>query len=102
VLVRRHEALVDYCTEQGVVFIPWFPLGGLSGGSERVETELSELAAKYNATPQQLALAWLLKRSPMMLPIPGTLSIAHLEENLAAGAITLSDEDYQELSTVQR
>jgi aryl-alcohol dehydrogenase-like predicted oxidoreductase len=101
VLVRRYEALVDYCTEQGVVFIPWFPLGGLSGGSERVEDELREVAAKYNATPQQLALAWLLKRSPMMLPIPGTLSIAHLEENLAAGAIHLSDEDYQELAALQ-
>ncbi|HEY4160444.1 MAG TPA: aldo/keto reductase [Candidatus Saccharimonadales bacterium] len=98
VLVRRHEALVDYCTEQGVAFIPWFPLGGLSGGSEQVENELRELAAKYNATPQQLALAWLLRRSPMILPIPGTLSVAHLEENLAAGAIVLSDEDYRELT----
>lgn len=100
VLVRRHEALVDYCTQQGVVFIPWFPLGGLSGGSEQVEAELEEVAARYSATPQQLALAWLLKRSPMILPIPGTLSIAHLEENIAAGAVHLNDEDYQELTNL--
>jgi aryl-alcohol dehydrogenase-like predicted oxidoreductase len=98
VIVRRHEELVDYCTENEIVFIPWFPLGGLSGGAELVEKQLSELADKYQAAPQQIALAWLLKRSPMMLPIPGTLSIEHLEENLKSAEIKLSDDDYRQLT----
>jgi aryl-alcohol dehydrogenase-like predicted oxidoreductase len=95
VLARQHEDMVDYATEHGIVFMPWFPLGGLSGGAEQVEAKLTDLAGKYQATPQQIALAWLLKRSPMMLPIPGTLSIEHLESNLGASRIALSDEDYQ-------
>jgi aryl-alcohol dehydrogenase-like predicted oxidoreductase len=97
VLVRTYEDLVDYCTEQGIAFIPWFPLGGLAGGAQEVEAKLAGLSRKYNATPQQLALAWLLKRSPMILPIPGTLSIDHLEQNLRAAAFQLSDEDYRQL-----
>lgn len=98
VLVRRHESLVDYCTEEGIAFIPWFPLGGLSGGAEEVADKLSGMADKYGVEPQQLALAWLLKRSPVMLPIPGTLSIEHLEANLRSAGIALSDEDYRELT----
>lgn len=101
VIVRQHEELVDYCTEQGIVFIPWFPLGGLRGGSQKVEAELTELATKYNATAQQVALAWLLRRSPMILPIPGTLSINHLKTNLDAGSITLSDADYAALTELK-
>lgn len=101
VIVRQHEELVDYCTEQGIVFIPWFPLGGLRGGSEKVEAELAELATKYDATAQQIALAWLLKRSPMILPIPGTLSTDHLKTNLEAGSIELSDEDYVALTEIK-
>jgi pyridoxine 4-dehydrogenase len=97
VVVRHYEALVDYCTDNGIVFIPWFPLGGLSGGTVNVEAKLKELAVKYDATVQQLALAWLLKRSPMILPIPGTTSIEHLQDNLKATDITLSDEDYRSL-----
>lgn len=97
VLVRDHEALVDYCTEHGIVFIPWFPLGGLSDGALEVEIKLMDIAKKYNATPQQIALAWLLKRSPMMLPIPGTLSLEHLEQNLRAATIELSEVDYAQL-----
>jgi pyridoxine 4-dehydrogenase len=89
---------VDYCTEQGIVFIPWFPLGGLAGGAEKVEAMLADAAAAYSATPQQIALSWLLKRSPVILPIPGTLSVAHLEENLASAAIELSVEDYSRLT----
>lgn len=96
-LQRDYEAVVDFCAEQGIVFIPWFPLGGLAGGAERVADMLDNMAAKYEASPQQLSLAWLLKRSPTMLPIPGTLSIAHLEDNLRAASITLSEEDYQSL-----
>ncbi|HVX24478.1 MAG TPA: aldo/keto reductase [Candidatus Saccharimonadales bacterium] len=94
---RQHEELVDYCTEHGIVFIPWFPLGGLAGDAQKINDLLGELAGKYQATPQQLALAWLLKRSPLILPIPGTLSIEHLASNLQAAAIELSEEDYQNL-----
>jgi pyridoxine 4-dehydrogenase len=101
VTVRDHEDLVDYCTEQGIAFIPWFPLGGLAGGAARVEAMLADVAATYSATPQQIALAWLLKRSPMILPIPGTLSVAHLEENIASVAIELSAEDYRRLTELR-
>jgi pyridoxine 4-dehydrogenase len=94
VAVRRHEALVDYCTEQGIVFIPWFPLGGLRGDTAKVEQLVAEMAKKYQATPQQIALAWLLKRSPLMLPIPGTLSVDHLEANLQAASLELAPDDY--------
>lgn len=97
VAVRKHEALVDYCTEHNIVFIPWFPLGGLAGDAEKVDALVTRTAAKYNATPQQIALAWLLKRSPMILPIPGTTSADHLEANLRAANLVLADEDYRAL-----
>lgn len=97
IVVREHEAVVDYCTRQGIVFIPWFPLGGLAGGTADVEHLVSKIAQKYDATPQQIALAWLLKRSPMMLPIPGTLSLDHLKSNLAAANIKLTDKDYDSI-----
>lgn len=97
VLKRQHEALVRYCTEQQIVFIPWFPLGGLRGEAEEVAARLRDIAEKYDATPQQVALAWLLRRSPMILPIPGTLSIDHLEANLAAAQLQLHEEDYEQL-----
>jgi aryl-alcohol dehydrogenase-like predicted oxidoreductase len=98
ILVRRHEDLVDYCTAHSIIFIPWFPLGGLDGGAKEVENRLAEIARKYDASPQQIAIAWLLKRSPMMLPIPGTLSIEHLESNLRAAQIELNDDDYNQLT----
>jgi pyridoxine 4-dehydrogenase len=98
VIERKHEALVDYCTSAEIAFIPWFPLGGLAGGAQKVDEKLAGLAAKYEASPQQIALAWLLRRSPMMLPIPGTISAEHLESNLRAAEITLSDEDLAELA----
>lgn len=92
---RKHEAVVDYCTEHGIGFIPWYPLAA----GELIERETFQtLADKYDASPGQLALAWLLKRSPVMLPIPGTSSIAHLEQNTAARDIALSDEDFEALS----
>lgn len=97
VAVRHHEDMVEYCTEQGIVFIPWFPLGGLRGDTAKVEQLLADVATKYQASVQQIALAWLLKRSPIMLPIPGTLSIDHLEDNLRAASLELSDEDYRQL-----
>jgi pyridoxine 4-dehydrogenase len=97
VAIRKHEDIVDYCTEQGIAFIPWFPLGGLSGDTVAVERLVADLSDKYEATPQQIALAWLLHRSPMMLPIPGTLSIEHLKTNVAAASFDLADEDYERL-----
>jgi len=80
-----------------MAFIPWFPLatGKLLGEGG----PLSELAAKHDATPSQLALAWLLRRSPVMLPIPGTSSVAHLEDNLRGAELQLTDEEFAELSS---
>ena len=88
---RRHEEVVDYCAAAGIMFVPYFPLRG--GGPP----ELDEIAARHEATPTQVALAWLLRRSPTMLPIPGTLSIAHLRENLGALEIALTDAEFQAL-----
>jgi pyridoxine 4-dehydrogenase len=88
---RRHEDVVDYCTAEGIVFVPYFPL---RGGADNA---LSEIAKRHNAAYAQIALAWLLKRSPTMLPIPGTLSLDHLNENLAVLEIELNDADFQAL-----
>ncbi|HUC87619.1 MAG TPA: aldo/keto reductase, partial [Candidatus Binatia bacterium] len=94
---RQYEAVLDYCTEQSIIFIPWFPLGGLRGDTAKVNALTEDLAKKYEASSQQIALAWLLARSPIMLPIPGTLSIEHLTTNLEAASIQLSQADYQSL-----
>jgi len=93
---RDAEALLDWSEEQGIGFIPWFPLatGGLTGA----DSPLTDIAERKNATPAQIALAWLLKRSPVMLPIPGTSSVAHLEDNLQGATIELTDEEFAELS----
>src|SRR5580700_9599641 len=92
---RKSEDVVQYCGQQKLGFIPWFPLaaGKLSGADNPV----SQAAARWKATPSQLALAWLLWRSPVMLPIPGTSSVAHLEENVAAAGLELDDEKMREL-----
>jgi pyridoxine 4-dehydrogenase len=84
---RKHEAVVDYCASEGIPFVPYFPLRG--GGPPA----LAEIAARHDATPQQVALAWLLRRSPTTVPIPGTLSLGHLRENLAAAELELTDVD---------
>ena len=89
---RRWDEEVDYCTGEGIVFVPYFPLRG-SGGRA-----LGEIADRHDATPQQIALAWLLKRSPVILPIPGTLSLEHLRQNLAALDIELDDDEFQTLA----
>jgi pyridoxine 4-dehydrogenase len=89
---RRHEDVVDYCAEQQILFVPYFPL---RADGRRV---LREIADAHRATTNQIKLAWLLKRSPTMLPIPGTLSPEHLRENLAALEIELTDEEYQALA----
>jgi pyridoxine 4-dehydrogenase len=88
--------VVDRCEAAGLGFLPWFPLavGNLSRGSSRIDA----IAERHNATPSQIALAWLLKRSPVMLPIPGTSSVAHLEENVAAASVELSDEEFTSLA----
>jgi len=98
-LARRDaEPLLDFATANGIAFIPWFPLatGKLLGEGG----PLSELAATHGASPSQLALAWLLRRSPVMLPIPGTSSIEHLEDNLRGAELELSDEEFDELSAI--
>jgi aryl-alcohol dehydrogenase-like predicted oxidoreductase len=87
---RRWEEVVDYCAGEGIVFVPFYPLHG--GGRA-----LAEIAERHGATPAQIALAWLLMRSPAILPIPGTLSLEHLKENLAALQIELSDAEFQAL-----
>jgi aryl-alcohol dehydrogenase-like predicted oxidoreductase len=89
---RMYNDVVDYTEKEKIAFIPFFPLH-----FDDTNT-IQELALKYSATPSQLALAWLLKRSPMILPIPGSLSAAHLEENVAAAKIALSDEDFEKLA----
>jgi aryl-alcohol dehydrogenase-like predicted oxidoreductase len=92
---RASEDVLDACEERGIGFIPWFPLA--TGSLARTGGPLDEIAARHDATPSQVALAWLLARSPVMLPIPGTGSVEHLEENLAAARFSLSDEEVEEL-----
>lgn len=97
---RKHEDVLSYCEKNNLGFIPWFPLA--TGSLAKEGSPLSEIAAKYRATPGQIALAWLLKKSPVMLPIPGTSSVAHLEENVAAAELQLSDEDFQTLDALEQ
>jgi pyridoxine 4-dehydrogenase len=88
---RSHDDVVDYCAREGIVFVPFFPLRGQDA------RPVAEIAARHGATPAQIALAWLLQRSPTMLPIPGTLSIEHLKQNLAALEIELSHAEFDTL-----
>jgi pyridoxine 4-dehydrogenase len=92
---RQHEDVVDYCTKHKLAFIPWFPVA--AGKLAKPGGKLDAAAKAHKATVSQLSLAWLLHRSPVMLPIPGTTSIAHLEENIAAGAVTLTDAEWKEI-----
>jgi pyridoxine 4-dehydrogenase len=89
---RASEDVIDYCTEQAILFVPYFPLRGKS------RPALKEIAQQHGATPTQIVLAWLLKRSPVLLPIPGTLRLEHVRENLGALEIDLSDEEYEALA----
>ncbi len=95
---RKAEDLLGYCEANGIGFIPWFPLA--TGDLARQDGPLKDLAAEKQVSPSQLALAWLLHRSPVMLPIPGTSSVAHLEDNMAAAGIELSDEEMKELDGI--
>jgi len=97
---RASEPVLEACTVAGLGFIPWFPLA--VGTLADADGPLAGLARTHRATPGQLALAWLLRRSPVMLPIPGTSSVAHLEENIAAAAIVLDDSDVARISALHR
>ena len=88
---RKNDAVVDYCEREGITFVAFYPLRDLGGSA------VEEIARRHAATPHQIALAWLLKRSPVMLPIPGTLSLEHLKENLAAQDVELSDAEFESL-----
>jgi aryl-alcohol dehydrogenase-like predicted oxidoreductase len=94
---RDAEPVLDACEADGIGFIPWFPLA--AGPLAAADGPLQRIAADHHASPSQLALAWLLKRSPVMLPIPGTSKVAHLEENVAAAGIELSDAEFDTLSS---
>ena len=93
---RRHEAIVDYCEREQLGFIPWFPLA--TGRLADAGGPLARAAQGHDRSPSQLALAWLLRRSPVMLPIPGTSSVRHLEENCLAATVELTDLEYSELA----
>lgn len=95
---RSAEPLLDHAEAQGIPFIPWFPLA--TGELAKPGGSLDDLARQHDATPSQLALAWLLRRSPVMLPIPGTSTVAHLEDNIAAAQLQLNDDEFAALSAV--
>lgn len=99
-VTRQSEDVLEYCEAQNIGFIPWFPLA--AGSLAREGSVLDEVAKKLEASPSQVALAWVLKRSPVMLPIPGTSKVKHLEENVAAAGLELSDEDFSALDEVGR
>ena len=92
---RSNEAVLDYCEKHGIGFIPWFPLA--AGDLAKPGSLLNDIAKRHNAVPSQIALAWVLKRSPVMLPIPGTSKVAHVEQNVAAVNVTLSDDEFAAL-----
>lgn len=93
---RADEDVLDYAEQENIGFIPWFPIA--TGQLAAPGGPLAAISADHGASPAQLALAWLLRRSPVMLPIPGTSSVAHVEENIAAARITLTDEEFEALS----
>lgn len=97
---RGSEAVLACCEKHGIGFIPWFPLA--AGDLAKPGSILDSIAKAKGANSSQIALAWVLKRSPVMLPIPGTSKVAHLEENVAAVNITLSDEDFARLDRAAR
>lgn len=98
---RRHEETLNYCEQRGIGFMAWYPIaaGKLLKPEHPVAQVLARLAMRYGASPAQLALAWLLHRSPVLLPIPGTSRVTHLEENVGAASLNLSTEEWSELET---
>jgi pyridoxine 4-dehydrogenase len=97
---RKSEEVMEYCTKEGIAFIPWFPVA--AGKLAAPGGKLDAMAKKHGATTSQLSLAWLLHRSPVILPIPGTSSIEHLEENMKAVDVTLNEEEMAELETAAK
>ena len=95
---RQHEKVLDYCAREQLGFLPWYPLG--AGTALRPGSPIAKAAARLGATPAQVALAWLLRRSPVMLPIPGTSRVKHLEENVGAALLELSDQEFEAISRV--
>ena len=97
---RRHEDVVDYCEKNNIAFIPWFPVA--AGKLAQPGGKLDQVAKKHDATVSQISLAWLLHRSPVILPIPGTSSVEHLEENIAAAGVQLSDAEWSEIENAAK
>jgi aryl-alcohol dehydrogenase-like predicted oxidoreductase len=97
---RQHEDVLEYCEKENLAFIPWFPVA--AGKLAQPGGKLDEVSKRHGATVSQLSLAWLLHRSPVMLPIPGTSSVQHLEENLKAAEISLSDAEMQEIESATK
>jgi aryl-alcohol dehydrogenase-like predicted oxidoreductase len=96
---RQWESVLDYAEREGLGFIPWFPIG--AGDLARPAGPLEAIADELDATPAQVALAWLLRRSPVMIPIPGTRSVAHLEENVGAASVEMTDTQYESISALK-
>jgi pyridoxine 4-dehydrogenase len=96
---RRHEETIAWCEQHNIAFLPWYPIAGgkLLKADHPSSQALTRLASRYNATPAQLSIAWLLNRSPVMLPIPGTSQVSHLEENIAAASLKIGLEEWAEL-----
>lgn len=97
-VTRQSEDVLEYCEREGIAFIPWFPIA--TGQLAEDGGPLAEIAADHDATPAQLALAWLLRRSPAMVPIPGTKSVGHVEENCRAAEVELTDAEFERLDAV--
>jgi aryl-alcohol dehydrogenase-like predicted oxidoreductase len=96
---RQHDQVLDYCEREAIAFLPWFPLA--TGALARATSPLTGIAEQLGATPAQVALAWLLRRSPVTLPIPGTASVKHLEENVDAARLQLEEREYQQITSAR-
>jgi aryl-alcohol dehydrogenase-like predicted oxidoreductase len=101
---RRNEETLRYCEKKGIGFLPWYPMAGgkLLKPEHPSAQAMAKIAARHSATTAQLALAWLLQRSQVMLPIPGTSNVAHLEENIAAAGLKMSAEEWVEIEAAAR
>ncbi len=101
---RRHEETLAWCESHDIAFLPWYPMAGgkLLRKDHLLANTLSEIATRYSVTPAQLAISWLLHRSPVMVPIPGTSKVAHLEENVAAAGILIGPDEWEELEAAAK
>jgi aryl-alcohol dehydrogenase-like predicted oxidoreductase len=101
---RRHEETLKWCEQRGIAFLPWYPIAGgkLLKPDQPFAQILTQIASRYNATPAQLSVAWLLHRSPVMLPIPGTSQVKHLEENIAAASLEIGPDEWAQLEAASQ